>query len=127
MDTKTCQLCKTVKPTSDYSPDRFRKDGFASRCKICLKHYQRERRNAKTDSHREAILTALTRCALDIDQIEDRFGSVHNDLRSLKRQDLIQFNQQTGLYELTAKGRAQAPCRNPHYAKRFTQSQEMMQ
>ena len=50
---KTCSKCQTVKPVSEYSRDRAKKDGLSGRCKPCTKAYQalwhaenRERRAA---------------------------------------------------------------------------------
>jgi len=39
---KYCNTCSTTKDISEFSKDKSRKDGFRSKCKLCVKQYRKE-------------------------------------------------------------------------------------
>ena len=42
MDTKKCNKCGEIKPLTEFSKDKLRKDGHRSQCKGCAKRYREE-------------------------------------------------------------------------------------
>ena len=42
MNTKTCTKCKETKATSEFSKDKYKKDGLHSSCKACKKSYDKK-------------------------------------------------------------------------------------
>lgn len=53
METKQCTCCKEVKPLSEFSKEKARKDGHQSQCKECTKEYQKEYNKANADKMKE--------------------------------------------------------------------------
>lgn len=56
---KTCRRCLEQKAAKDFYPDRSKSDGLSSRCRECVKLYQRLRREAETPERREQRRTYL--------------------------------------------------------------------
>jgi hypothetical protein len=50
---KICSKCKEEKLFSEFSKDKSRKDGFDSRCKSCVKEYQKDSKDDLRDYHKE--------------------------------------------------------------------------
>jgi len=46
---KSCSKCRKAKPTSEFTRNRTRKDGFQGQCRDCISVYR--------DEHREEITT----------------------------------------------------------------------
>ena len=50
---KQCHICKVVKPVSSFYTAKNYNDGFQSRCILCEKQYQANRRHLYLERHRE--------------------------------------------------------------------------
>ncbi len=46
---KPCSKCELVKNESDFSKDKYRKDGLRSQCKSCMKEYQQSKAGKRAD------------------------------------------------------------------------------
>jgi hypothetical protein len=56
VETKRCSKCGEVKPVSEFSKDKSRKDGLQRQCKSCVKQYNQDHREEKKQyyqDHRE--------------------------------------------------------------------------
>lgn len=53
MKTKQCTKCKKVKPLSEFSKDKSRKDGLCPWCKVCQKNWREENKEEISERRRK--------------------------------------------------------------------------
>lgn len=49
---KTCILCNTEKPISEFNKDKQTKDGYRNKCRICLNEYRRSTYNRRAETEK---------------------------------------------------------------------------
>lgn len=98
---KTCCKCKIVKPFSDFSKCKSRKDGYSPRCKICSKAYYesnkehylekgKKRYKSNKDKHREQTRKWKENNRVKVRQYgKDRYKRKKNEILSKKSYDII--------------------------------------
>lgn len=125
--TQTCRVCGVAKPLSAFASSHSYTLRVVKICKPCSNAEQRERRSKavkKTDKG-YIVLTALKGGPLTVEQLEERVGVYGGLLTQLRSRGLIRpAGHEAGLLELTDKGRALAPCRNPVLERHRLAAQE---
>ena len=53
--TKTCPRCGEVKPRSEFSRDRSKRDGLQSTCRVCRRNYRAENKEARAEYQRKWV------------------------------------------------------------------------
>lgn len=82
METKKCSKCKMEKPLSEFQPDKSKKSGYKSQCKLCIKNnpnrinYMKEyREKYKVENH-------------------ERLQELHANYRERHREKLKQYSRE---------------------------------
>lgn len=69
---KECYTCGVVKPHADYYASQISKDGLLSNCRLCVKEYERKRREAVYASREKPKETGISQKCVSCCELKDQ-------------------------------------------------------
>ena len=115
---KICNTCNTAKPLADYQVSPKTQRLFIN-CRACRKKATANKQDTTVTSYQASVLRVLVGNGLKKHQVAGRLGEVSGKTLDILLERGFLTRDTEGYYELSTKGRAACPARNPHFAMRL--------